>query len=107
LEKLRIVPISLTKIFEEGLALEEVRPMLVGDGTTLAGERSAKMLAEMRATGWWPEILISIMGVITSTELPHWPAAHEASLDRAYRPLDDPVAATPEKSSAATISVHG
>jgi len=70
--------------------------MLVGDGPTLAGERSAKMLAEMRATGWWPELLISIMGVITSTELPYCLAGREASRDRAYSRLDDPVAATPD-----------
>ena len=45
--------------------------------------------------------------VITSTELPHFPAGDEASRDRAHRPLDDPVAATPEKTPAGTISVHG
>jgi hypothetical protein len=36
--------------------------MLIGNGPTLAGERSTKMLAGMRATAWWPEILISIIG---------------------------------------------
>jgi len=55
--------------------------VLVGDGSTLAGGRSAKMLVEMRATGWWPEVLISIMGVITSTEVAHFPAGHQARRD--------------------------
>jgi hypothetical protein len=83
LEKLRIVPISFRDFFEEGLGIfwKIARPMLIGYGPTLAGERSTKMLA-MPATGGWLEIPISMMGRSNQ------PSCH------IFR---RPVASTPEK----------
>jgi hypothetical protein len=44
-------PYLLTRFLKKRWVWKIARPMLVGDGPTLAGERSAKTLAEMRARG--------------------------------------------------------